>query len=106
MKELSSLKTLAEGKFVKPGTQSSVDLFFSKLQDEVEDAYEGIKTIRATLQSRVLTDMIKSLGHPATESKSAKEDAETAWNAIRSLEEEINDLHMALSISMSDKEGT
>lgn len=94
MKELTQLKKLTEA---KAGTRAAVDAFFNKVEDEVELAYDAVVKVRTTLQSAVLTNMVKDLGHPATESKAAKDAAEAAYMAIRKLEGEFNDLHRALA---------
>lgn len=98
MKELTSLKKLAEAES-KNGGRGPIDTFFNKLQDEIEGAFESVKKVRLTLQSQVLTDLVKVNGHPATESQPAKYSAKSADEAIRKLEEEVNDLYRALAMN-------
>lgn len=100
MIELKKLRTLAEAGRTE---RDAVDQFFSRLETEVEAAYDAIKVIRTSLQSQVLTDMVKRLGHPATESKDAKADVETAFQALRAVEEEISDLYRALAMSSENE---
>ena len=97
MKQLSKLQALVET--ASSEGREPIDKFFNKLEDEVEAAFECVKKIKLTLQSQVLTDLVKSNGHQASESQMAKQSAKAADEAIRKLEEEINDLHKALAMN-------
>lgn len=105
MRELSALKALTELTSVseaKAGSSDAVSEFFNRLQDDVDTAYTAIDKLRKTAQSSVLTDMIKDAKLPATLSKSAKFDIEEAFQAIRKVEEEINNLFQEVSSAHSD----
>jgi hypothetical protein len=103
MKELSSLKKLAEGK--GKSNRKRVDEFFNHLDLAHEEAQDPVGRMRTTLQSTVLKDLVKSFGMPVTESKAAMKAAEDAWTAIRSLEGELNDLYMALATAADELDG-
>lgn len=100
MKELTALRQIAEAQ--AGASRAQVDAFFNKLESEVEAAYDAIGRIRTTIQSQVLSDMVKALGMPATETKALKMDAESAWAAIRKLESEVNDTYMAVATAADD----
>lgn len=55
------------------------------------------------LHSAVLADMLKQEEFPATESKAAKEASKAAFEAIKKLSNEIDDLHMALGMHFEEK---
>ncbi len=98
MKEFTALKALTE--VTKPAGKTNrqrADEFFNGVETSVEDLFTTIVGLRKKLQSQVLTDLVRDLGMPVTETKMLKEDVESAYQAIRKLEQEMNDTYMAVA---------
>ena len=98
MKELTALKKLVEQDAAKAAGSKKVFKMFDPLVDKMENAYDNIKAVSDTLQSQVLTDLLKQEGFPATESAAAKRTAEAAFKAVKEANEQLLDLFQALGM--------
>ena len=98
MKELTALKMIAESDAAKAAGSRKVFKMFDPLVDKMEKAYDATKEVSETLQSQVLTDLLKQEGFPATESAAAKRTAEAAFKAVREANEQLLDLFQALGM--------
>lgn len=97
--KLTRLQKLAES----TDGEIKVRKYINPIQQDAEDAFHSIESIMKRLHSGVLADMLKQEDFPETESKAAKEAAKAAFEAIKKLSNEIDDLHMALGMHFEEK---
>lgn len=96
--KLTKLQQLTED----TGGKAKVLKIMNPLGDKAELAFDSVNHIMQQLESSVLTDLLKQEGFPATESKAAKAAAKAAFEAVKKLANELDDLHQALGMHFEE----